>query len=146
MKNLAKSMSTLAGQLNRLKQVPKSDELGTTISEFPGMMEEVVDFIWKWLENWTRTYQFIWDGSFAESVAPVKYILVAAQKGKAIELRDKLDAFADKFDRDLLIEIRVGQGLASVPIFIVQVVWLVVPDAIANNVANIQGGSSMIPG
>jgi len=59
MKNLAKSMSTLAGQLNRLKQVPKSDELGTTISEFPGMMKEVVDFIWKWLENWTRTYQFI---------------------------------------------------------------------------------------
>jgi len=45
-------MSTLAGQLNRLKQVPKSNvpksnELGTTISKFPGMMEEVMDFIQK---------------------------------------------------------------------------------------------------
>ena len=53
---------------------------------------------------------------------PVNYILVAAQKDKAIELRDKLDDFAKIFDRDLLIEIRVEQGLVSVPIFIVQVV------------------------
>jgi len=47
MKSLAQSMSTLAGQLNRLKQVPKSNELGTTISKFSGMMEEVVNFIQK---------------------------------------------------------------------------------------------------
>jgi len=59
MKNLAKSMGILAGQLNRLKHVPKSNELGATINEFPGMMEEVVDFIQKWLENWTRMYQFV---------------------------------------------------------------------------------------
>jgi len=52
-------MGILAGQLNRLKQVPKSNELGTTINELPGMMEEVVDFIQKWLENWMRMYQFI---------------------------------------------------------------------------------------
>jgi len=45
MKTLANSMGILAGQLNRLKQVPKSGELGATINEFPGMMEEVVDFI-----------------------------------------------------------------------------------------------------
>jgi len=51
MKSLAQSMSTLAGQLNRLKQVPKSNELGTTISKFSRMMEEVVDFIQKWLKN-----------------------------------------------------------------------------------------------
>ena len=38
-------MGILAGQLNRLKQVPKSNELGVTINEFLGMMEEVVDFI-----------------------------------------------------------------------------------------------------
>ena len=106
-------MGILAGQLNRLKQVPKSNELGVTINEFLGMMEEVVDFIQKWLENWTRTYQFIWDGFFTESVVPVKHILVAVQKGKAIELRDNLDAFADKFDRALLIEIFVEQGLVS---------------------------------
>jgi len=56
MKNLANSMSILAGQLNRLKQVPKSS---ATVNEFPGIMEEVVDFIQKWLENWTHTYQFI---------------------------------------------------------------------------------------
>ena len=45
MKSLIWSMNTLAGQLNRLKQVPESNERGTTISKFPGMMEEVVDFI-----------------------------------------------------------------------------------------------------
>jgi len=45
MKTLANSMGILAGQLNRLKQVPKSGELGATIIKFPGMMEEVVDFI-----------------------------------------------------------------------------------------------------
>jgi len=38
MKNLANSMEILAGQLNRLEQVPKSDELDATINEFPGMM------------------------------------------------------------------------------------------------------------
>jgi len=59
MKNLVDRMSTLAGQLRRLNQVPKSDELGATINEFPRMMEEVVDFIQKWLKDWTRTYQFI---------------------------------------------------------------------------------------
>jgi len=45
MKNLANSMDILAGQLNRLKQVTKSNELGATIIESPGMVEEVVDFI-----------------------------------------------------------------------------------------------------
>ena len=34
----------LAGQIHRLKQVPKSNELSTTIIKFPRMMEEVVDF------------------------------------------------------------------------------------------------------
>ena len=58
MKTLANSMRTLAGYLNRLEQVPKSDQLDTTISEFLGMMGEVVDFIQEWLENWTCTYQF----------------------------------------------------------------------------------------
>ena len=73
-------MGILAGQLNRLKQVPKSGKLGATMNEFPGMMEEVVDFIQKWLENWTHTYEFIWDGFFTESIVPVKYILVATQR------------------------------------------------------------------
>jgi len=58
MKTLANSMRTLAGYLNRLEQVPKSDQLGATINEFLGMMGEVVDFIQEWLENWTCTYQF----------------------------------------------------------------------------------------
>jgi len=46
-------------------------------------------------------------------MVPVKYILVAAQKDKAIELRKKLDAFVDKFAQDLLIEIRVEQDLVT---------------------------------
>jgi len=56
MQGLAKSMSTLAGQLNRLKDIPKSDELRLTITEFSGMMEEVVDFIEQWLTSWSGEY------------------------------------------------------------------------------------------
>jgi len=56
MQDLAKSMSTLVGQLNRLKGILESDELSRTISEFSGMMEEVVDFIAQWLESWPGGY------------------------------------------------------------------------------------------
>jgi len=42
-----------------------------------------------------------------ESLAPAKHILVQAQKDKATGLRDKLHAFTERFDRDLLIEIRL---------------------------------------
>jgi len=38
MQDLAEGMRTLAGQLDRLEEVPKSDGLCTTIGEFPGMM------------------------------------------------------------------------------------------------------------
>ena len=56
MQDLAKSMSTLAGQLDRLKDILESDKLHCIISEFPGMMEEVVNFIEKWLESWSGAY------------------------------------------------------------------------------------------
>jgi len=59
MKSLAESIRTLAGQLNRLKKVPNSDELWQIINEFPGMMIEVMDFIQEWLEHWTRTYELM---------------------------------------------------------------------------------------
>jgi len=49
-------MSTLAGQLDRLKDIPKSHELRRTISEFPEMMEEVVNFIEQWLASWSGGY------------------------------------------------------------------------------------------
>jgi len=52
MQDLAESMSTLAGQLDRLRNIPKSDELCRTITEFNGMMEEVVNFIGQWLKSW----------------------------------------------------------------------------------------------
>jgi len=42
-------------------------------------------------------------------LAPVKYIFVDSQKEKAVELKDKIDTFKDKFDRDLNIEIHVAQ-------------------------------------
>jgi len=58
MQRLAESMSILAGQLDRLKQVPKSDQLRQTIGEFLIMMEEVVDFIQNWLGSWSGTYSF----------------------------------------------------------------------------------------
>jgi len=48
-----------------------------------------------------------------DQLAPVKYIFVDSQKEKAIDLRDKLDAFKDKFDRDLLMEVHIAQTKAS---------------------------------
>ena len=45
---------------------------------------------------------------------PVKHILVVAQKDEASGLQKKLDAFAQNFDRDLLIEIQAEQGLILV--------------------------------
>jgi len=55
-------MTMLANQLNRAKKVPNSEELCHTINEFLGIMEEVMDFIREWLENWTNTYEFNCDG------------------------------------------------------------------------------------
>jgi len=59
MKSLTESIKILAGQLDRLKEVPSSDKLRQTLNEFPGMVGEVVDFIQEWLEKWTRTYEFM---------------------------------------------------------------------------------------
>jgi len=56
MTSLAESIRVLADQLNRLEEVPQSDQLHHTIQEFSVMMEQVVDFIQKWLEHWTRMY------------------------------------------------------------------------------------------
>ena len=51
---------------------------------------------------------------YPNSLVSVKYILIAAQKDKAIEMRDKLDSFRDRFMVDLMIEMRVKQGLLFV--------------------------------
>jgi len=59
MKSLTESIKILAGQLDRLKKVPSSDELRQTLNEFPGMVGEVMDFIQEWLENWTRKYELM---------------------------------------------------------------------------------------
>ena len=59
---------------------------------------------------------------YSNSSVLAKYILVAAQKDRANELRERLDVFAKSFDRALLIEIRSEQGLASMPILIVTLV------------------------
>jgi len=53
MQSIAESMSHLADQLNKLRN---SEELCGTISKFPEMMEEVVDFIHSWLEIWLGAY------------------------------------------------------------------------------------------
>jgi len=47
MKNMAESIRILAGQRDRLKNIPKSNKLRVTISEFPIMMRKVVEFIKK---------------------------------------------------------------------------------------------------
>jgi len=72
-------------------------------------MGEVMSFIQKWLEHRTHAYEFMTNNGRSPSV---KYNLVAAQKDKATELRDKLDCFRIRFMDDLTIEI---QGLIFVP-------------------------------
>jgi len=59
MKSLANSIQVLAGQLKRLDKVPTSRELGSIMTEFPDIMKEVVDFIWRWLKSWMCMYQSI---------------------------------------------------------------------------------------
>ena len=59
MKTLANSIEVLADQLNRLDEVLTSHELRSTMTEFPDIMKEVVDFIWRWLKSWMCMYQSI---------------------------------------------------------------------------------------
>ena len=119
---MAESIRILAGQLDRLKDIPKSNELRVTIGEFPGMMIEVVDFIHKWLESWSGAYSVVWDGSMTEPLVAAKHILVVPHKDEAIELRKKVDRFRERFTVDLTVEVRIGQGVVSVPILIVLII------------------------
>ena len=52
---------------------------------------------------------------YPDSSVSVKYILVAAQKDRAIELRDKLEDFRERFIVELMIDMRVEQGLVFAP-------------------------------
>jgi len=54
-KSFAESIAMLVSQLDRVKKIPNSEELCHIISELPGMMGEVMDFIQEWLEHWTHT-------------------------------------------------------------------------------------------
>jgi len=61
MQGLADSMMHLADQLDKLKDVPNSKEMYRTISKYPEIMEEVVDFIHHWLKSWLGAYLSTWD-------------------------------------------------------------------------------------
>ena len=122
MKNLAESIIVLAGQLDRLKEVRKSEELDSTINDFPGTMKEVVDFIENWLENWLGAYSVVWDGLTTESLVAANHILVVPHKDEAIELRKKVDGFRERFMVDLTVEVRIRQGVVCVPILIVLII------------------------
>ena len=52
---------------------------------------------------------------YSDSSILGQYILVAAQKDKAIEMRDKLDRFRDRFMGDLSVEMLVKLGLVFAP-------------------------------
>jgi len=86
------------------------------------MMKEVVEFVEKWLESWSGAYSVLWDGLTTELLVAAKHILVAPHKDEAIELRKKVDEFRERFKTDLMIEVRTGQGLVSVPILIVSII------------------------
>jgi len=61
MQGLAESMTHLADQLDKLKDIPSSEELCRTISKYPEIVEEVVEFIHHWLESWLGVYLSAWD-------------------------------------------------------------------------------------
>jgi len=56
MKKMAENIRFIASQMERFKEVPKSNELCATISELPRMIEEVVDLIEQWLKSWSGMY------------------------------------------------------------------------------------------
>ena len=80
-------MIVLVGQLNRLKEVPQSDTLRGTINEFPNMMEEVINFIQTWLENWTGIYQFARDVFFTECNVQSSTSLLLLKRTKQADYR-----------------------------------------------------------
>jgi len=110
MQDLGKGMGMLASQLDELKVIPKLNKLRTTISEFPIMMREVVDFIEKWLESWSGVYSIVWDILTTESLVTAKHILVLPHKDKAIELRRNMDEFWKRF----MVEARIGLVFAYI--------------------------------
>jgi len=59
MKNMADSIRILARQLDRLKDIPCSEELLVTMRELGKMMKEVVDFIQNWLKTWSGAYSVV---------------------------------------------------------------------------------------
>jgi len=77
----------------------------------PKTMKEVVDFIEKWFKRWLGVYSVVWDGLTTESFVAAKYILALPHKDKVIELLRNVDEFRERFVVDLIVEVRVGQGL-----------------------------------
>ena len=103
-------MGLLASQLDELKDIPNSNKLCTTISEFPRMMREVVNFIEKWLESWSGVYSVVWDILTTESLVTAKHILVLPHKDKAIELWRNMDEFGKRF----MVETQIGLVFAYI--------------------------------
>jgi len=82
MKGLADSMTHLADQLDMLKDIPSSEELCRTISKYPEIMEEVVEFIHHWLESWLGVYLSAWHGILTEPlVKPSTFSLSLRRTG-----------------------------------------------------------------
>ena len=56
-------------------------------------MEEVADFIGKWLQSRSGAYSTAWDRVTAQSLVAAKHILVVPHNDQAIVLWKKLDTF-----------------------------------------------------
>jgi len=82
-------MSHLADQLKKLEDVLNSEELRNTISRFPEMMEEVVDFIHNWLESWLGVYWSAWDEISAESSVQLSTFLLSLRRTELSSYRGR---------------------------------------------------------
>ena len=81
-----------------------SEDSGRSDRFHLGVAWKMVTYIWihvRWI--------------YSNSSVLVKYIIVTAQKDRAIELQDKLDNFKDRFIIELMIDMWVEQGLVSGP-------------------------------
>jgi len=109
MQDFAEGMCILAVQAQGGSKIKRS------ASYYQYLMEEVVDFIDKWLESRSGAYSTAWDRVTTQSLVAAKHILVVPRNDQVIGLWKKLNTFAQNFDRDFLVEIRAVQDLIFVP-------------------------------
>ena len=107
MKNLAKSTQVLAGQLDRLEEVPISDQLHSTMREFPNMMEDLVcnlTDLWLVSATMAKNVETAIDKELRDLVSTLRDHRLRHHEPCMAGTRPGI---LQEFDRSLIIDIRV---------------------------------------